>query len=83
MTIPSKRYLILLLAVFAAANVFVTRTQARPCTETRMFVAALEAICVEGKLSAPNISEMKVSPVPSPYPAGLQAIMGSNARLVS
>jgi hypothetical protein len=48
-----------------------------------MFVAALEAICVEGKLSAPNISEMKVSPVPSPYPVGWQAIMGSNTIVVS
>lgn len=82
MTIPSKRYLILLLAVIAAANVFVTRTQARPCSEMRMFVAALEAICVEGKLGAPNISEMKVPPVPSPYP-GWQAIMGSNTIVVS
>lgn len=72
MTIPSKRYLILPLAVFATANVFVTRTQARPSTKAVVYAAVSEAIGVDGVLCTPKISEMKVCPT----------IKSSDARLV-
>lgn len=96
MTIPSKRYLILPLAGFATANVFVTRAQTHPSTKVFVYAAVPEAIGAEGMSNTPKISEMKVLwqkvsrvltrvpvPVPSPYSVGWRAVINPYARLVS